>query len=378
MDSLIAAAAAEIAQRAERELDALVAISSPSGDIGGAEQAIDVCAALLPVHAVRERVACSTPASAPDLVATLPGTGSRRVLLLGHVDTVVAHESHAPMRRDGDRLYGPGSADMKGGVVLALGVARALAAHPEAFSELAVLLVTDEEWRTAEFAHVERFAGYHACLCFEAGQLAQDGAEAVIVRRKAAGTLRVTATGRASHSGSAPDQGRNALLGLAQTATALSAHHQPHGPEHLSVVPTVIRSGDAFNVVPASGELLFDMRADRLDAFDAVLAAVEPEINGVTLEAGLGRKWPGMDAIATTRGLLERAGTRIGRPIVGAARGGASDASHFAATIPITIDGLGPRGGGAHTPQEFVLDRSLYERAQVALAVAAEALDMNS
>jgi glutamate carboxypeptidase len=63
---------------------------------------------------------------------------------------------------------------------------------------------------------------------------------------------------------------------------------------------------------------------------------------------------------------------------VGGSRGGASDASHFAANIPITIDGLGPRGGGAHTPQEFVLGRSLRERAEVALAVAAEVLGMNS
>jgi glutamate carboxypeptidase len=378
MDALIAAAAAEIAQRAERELDALVAISSPSGDVEGAEQAIELCSALLPEHAQAERVACSTAGSAPDLVATLAGDGAPRVLLLGHLDTVVAHESHAPLRRDGERLYGPGSADMKGGVVIALGVAGALAARPAAFAELAVLLVTDEEWRTAEFVHVDRFAHYDACLCFEAGQLTPEGDEAVVVRRKAAGTLRVTATGRAAHSGSAPDQGRNALLGLAHTATALAGHHDPSGPEHLSVVPTVIRSGDAFNVVPAAGELLFDMRADRLEAFDAVREAVPPEHEGVSLDGRMERKWPGMDAIDSTRGLLERAGARLGRPIVGGSRGGASDASHFAANIPITIDGLGPRGGGAHTPQEFVLGRSLRERAEVALAVAAEVLGMNS
>src|SRR5207302_338894 len=107
-------------------------------------------------------------------------------------------------------------------------------------------------------SHIQRFAGYDACLCFEAGQLTSDGDEAVVVRRKAAGTLRVTATGRAAHSGSAPDQGRNALLGLAHAATALAGHHDPAGPERLSVVPTVIRSGDAFNVVPAAGELLLD------------------------------------------------------------------------------------------------------------------------
>ena len=228
MDSLIAAAG-EIAERAERELDALVAISSPSGDLEGAEQAIALCTTLLPEHARAERVTCSTPGSAADLVATVSGSGSRRILLLGHLDTVIAHESHAPLRRDGERLYGPGSADMKGGVVLSLGVARALAERPETFAELTVLLVTDEEWRTAEFVHARRFAGYDACLCFEAGQLTPDGDEAVVVRRKAAGTLRVTAIGRAAHSGSAPDQGRNALLGLAHTATALAGHHNPSG-----------------------------------------------------------------------------------------------------------------------------------------------------
>jgi glutamate carboxypeptidase len=144
------------------------------------------------------------------------------------------------------------------------------------------------------------------------------------------------------------------------------------------VVPTVMRSGDAFNVVPAAGELLFDMRADQLDAFDDVLAAVPADVDGVALEAEMDRRWPGMDAIETTRPLLARASARLGRPIVGAARGGASDASHFAATVPITIDGLGPRGGGAHTPQEFVLEPAIEKRAQVALAVAAEVLGMNS
>jgi glutamate carboxypeptidase len=59
---------------------------------------------------------------------------------------------------------------------------------------------------------------------------------------------------------------------------------------------------------------------------------------------------------------------------VGVPRGGASDASHFAGSIELTVDGLGPRGGGAHTPTEFVLTESLRRRAEVALAVAGEAL----
>jgi glutamate carboxypeptidase len=374
MDPFVADGAAEIAARAQRELEALVAVSSPSGDVDGAEEAIALCSAFLPPDAALERVPCSTPGSAPDLIARLKGHGSGRLVLLGHVDTVIGHESHAPLRHEGQKLYGPGTVDMKGGVVLSLGVARALAARPEAFDELAVLLVTDEEWRIEEFRHVERFASYHACLCFEGGQLTADGDEGVVVQRKAAGTMRVAATGRAAHSGSAPDQGRNALLALAATAIEVSKRHDPGGAERLSVVPTVVRSGDAFNVVPADGELLFDMRADRSESFDAVCAAVPGELDGVSLETKLQRVWPGMDSRDATRELLERAGARLGRPIVGVSRGGASDASHFAPSIPLTVDGLGPRGGAAHNPDEFVLAPSLRERAEVALALAVEVL----
>jgi glutamate carboxypeptidase len=135
-----------------------------------------------------------------------------------------------------------------------------------------------------------------------------------------------------------------------------------------------MRSGDAFNVVPAAGELIFDLRAQGLTAFDAVLAAVAPELDGVTLDASMERKWPGMDSTEVTRDLLARASRRLGRPIAGVPRGGASDASHFAATIALTVDGLGPRGGGAHTPGEFVMEPTLRERAEVALAIAHEVL----
>ena len=293
-DPQLAAEAAEIAARAESELEQLVAISSPSGDVPGAERALALCAALLPEGARTERPACSTPGCAPDLVGRLQGTGTRRLMLLGHVDTVIAHADHQPLRRDGERLYGSGTADMKGGDILALGVARTLARNPESFAELAVLLVTDEEWRVAPFVHAPRFAGYDACLCFEAGERTPDGAEGVVVRRKAAGTLRVLATGEASHSGSAPDRGRNALQALAQVTGTVAGLHDPRGPEQLSAVPTVMRSGDAFNVVPAAGELIFDLRARRLGAFDEVFAQIPPSSTAWRSNRGWsanGRAW---------------------------------------------------------------------------------------
>jgi glutamate carboxypeptidase len=376
MDPWVAAGAREMARRAERELEALVAVSSPSGDERGAEEAVAVAAALLPADAEVERLPCSSPGHAPDLAARLTGAGERRVLLLGHLDTVVGHDAHRPLARDGERLVGSGSVDMKGGVVLALGTLRALAETPGAYAEAVLLLVNDEEWRTRDFEHVPRFAGFDACLCFEAGQTGSAGEDEVVVRRKAAGTLRVSAQGRSAHSGTAPERGRNALLALAAAAGRIAGRNAPEGPDRLTAVPTVMRAGDAFNVVPASGELICDLRADRLDALESVLDAVPPEVGGARLSAELVRRWPGMDARAATAPLLADAAGRLGRPLGGGERGGASDASHFAGSIALTVDGLGPRGGGAHAPEEHVLAASLAHRAEVALAVTAAALAM--
>jgi glutamate carboxypeptidase len=374
MDPWVQTAAAEIARRAPRELEALVGVSSPSGDVHGAEECAAVCAALLPDDAEIERIPCSSPGHAPDLVARLRGTGSRRVLLLGHVDTVVAHADHRPLSREGDKLVGSGSVDMKGGVVLSIGAMRALAQRPEAYAEVALLLVCDEEWRTGGLAHVDRFAGWDACLCFEGGDQTPDGKDGVVVRRKAAGTILVTARGRAAHSGSAPDRGRNALLALAAAAQAVAGCHDPSGPYRLTSVPTVIRSGEAFNVVPGTGDLFCDCRADELDAIEAVLDAVPGDVGGVAMSAELIRRWPGMHSEDAVAPVLAQASEALGRPVRGVSRGGASDASHFAAAIPVTIDGLGPRGGRAHNPGEYVYVDSLGPRAEVALAVLSAVL----
>jgi glutamate carboxypeptidase len=362
-----------MAAAAEADLEALVAISSPSGDVEGAEAALRLCASRLPADTVIERVPCASPGHAPDLLARVPGSGAGRIVLLGHVDTVISHANHVPLHREGDRWRGPGTVDMKGGVALALALARELAQRRDAFAELGVLLVVDEEWRLQPFTHVQLFAGYHACLCFEAGERTSTGAEGVVVQRKAAGTLRVRAHGRAAHAGSNPDAGVNALLALAEAATVAAALHDPDGPEALSVVPSMIRAGSAINVVPAEGELTIDVRAASDAAFAQVIDAISASTASTasaTVVPELLRSWPHMNTRAATAPLLEAASARLGHPIVGVARGGASDASHFAATLPLTIDGLGPRGGHAHSPEEFVLGSSLQERGEVALAIA--------
>ena len=371
----VAGCGEQIAAHFERELDAIVAVSTPSGDVAAAEEICALTAALLPDQATVERPPCSTPGYAPDLLATLRGTGDRRLLLLGHLDTVVAHGEHRPLEREADRLVGSGAVDMKGGIAHALGVMRALAEVPERFAELALLAVVDEEWRTGGFGHTDRFAGFDACLCFEAGQLGPGAEEAVVAKRKAAATLRVAAQGVAAHSGSAPEKGRNALLALGEAARLIAAGSDPAGPDQLTATPTVIRAGDAFNVVPASGELVCDLRGERLEALEAVRELVPPSVDGVELDAALVRRWPGMDSReAATERLVEPALGLLGGPLIVGARGGASDASHVAAAIELTVDGLGPRGGHAHHPDEFVAVDSVRPRAEIALAVAIAAL----
>jgi glutamate carboxypeptidase len=154
----------------------------------------------------------------------------------------------------------------------------------------------------------------------------------------------------------------------------VAACHDPAGPDRLTSVPTILNSGEAFNVVPGGGELFCDCRAEELDAIERVLGAIPPAVGGAELHSELIRRWPGMHSEAAVAPVLARAAEALGRPLHPASRGGASDASHFASAIPTTIDGLGPRGGRAHNPEEFVHEDSLTPRAEVALAVVAAVL----
>jgi glutamate carboxypeptidase len=371
-DGVLLASAARVARNAGEITEQLVAVSSPSGHHEGFERCVALLRPWLPAAATVERIPCSTTGSPADLLIRLRGTGAARVVLLGHLDTVVPHDQHRPLERDGDRWAGSGSFDMKGGDAIAVGLLRAVADDPAALAavdEVALLLVADEEWRTEPFVHGERFAGWDACLCFEGGERTEAGEEAVVVQRKAAAAIRLRATGLAAHAGAKPDDGRNALLALSTLALRLAGHHDPTGPGRVSAVPTIVRSGAALNVVPDEGELICDVRADETSALEAVLADMPADVDGVAIDADFGRLWPGMDHREQAAPVLVRAGGLLGRPIHAARRGGASDASHLAPWVHVAIDGLGPLGGGAHARHEHIDGGTLEDRAAVALAV---------
>ena len=131
-----------------------------------------------------------------------------------------------------------------------------------------------------------------------------------------------------------------------------------------------MRSGEAFNVVPGAGELLCDLRADDVDTFDAVLAGLPAASTACAWRPSLLRRWPGMDSREATAPLLAAAAERLGRPIRGADRGGASDASYLAPVIDVTSTGS-VRAAAARTRRRRVhRGGSLRTRAEVALALA--------
>ena len=310
-----------------------------------------------PDEAEIERPPCSTPASRPTCWRPSRGTGSGRVLLLGHLDTVVAHAEHRPLERHDGKLVGSGTVDMKGGVALALGVMRALAAVPESFAELSLL-----DGRRRGVAH-RRLRPRPALRRLRRLPLLRGGpARARAGRRRWWRSARPrrrcgsVARGVAAHSGSSPEKGRNALLALGEVARRVAALNDPAGPERLTAMPTVLHSRRRLQRRPAEGELVCDLRAERLEAFEPVLDAVPGERRRGRDRGGAGpAAGPGWTAASwSPSGSPRPAAELLGAPVRVGGRGGASDASHMAEHVALTVDGLGPRGGHAHHPDEFV------------------------
>ena len=125
-----------------------------------------------------------------------------------------------------------------------------------------------------------------------------------------------------------------------------------------------MHSGGAFNVVPPGVSSSATSAPTRSRPPHPAIAAIPAEIDGVRIEAEWVRQWPGMDTRELVPERLRRAGRRdcSERPVVAAQRGGASDASHMAGHVALTVDGLGPHGGHAHHPDEYV-DLAIAARA---------------
>ncbi len=294
---------------------------------------------------------------------------SGQILILGHLDTVHPAGTLAkfPYRLSGGRAWGPGTFDMKAGLVLALFAADALqAAGLRPHRRLVFLWTSDEEIGSAASRRlIEQEARRSECVLVLEPPLGRDGR--LKTERHGVGDAELIVTGRAAHAGVDPQRGVNAVHELALQIARLLAWDNPR--RGIRVQATVVSGGTASNVIPASARAEIDIRYARVGDAPKILRmlrGLRPILPGARIQVRGAISRPPMVRTAASSKLFQQAQSlmrEIGLPLGEASTGGGSDGSFAAALGVPTLDGLGAVGDGAHTLREHVVIRTLAQRA---------------
>ncbi len=294
-----------------------------------------------------------------------------RILLFGHLDTVFAiDDPFQDVTVDGTVLRGPGVADCKGGLVLALEVLRRLDDNEwgrEVGWELVV--VPDEEVGSIGSKALLAEAGgrAHLGLGFEPA-LPSGG---VAAARKGSLTVHAVASGVAAHVGRAHDQGRSAILALARLIDELEANNQRDG---VTVNCGRITGGGALNAVPDRAVGSFNLRVES-DADQRWIearfaeAAADPDRDVELIWTSRRPPKPRTPALETMLADVVEAATEAGIVIEPEDTGGCCDGNDLAAAGLVNVDSLGIAGGGIHSANEFADAASIPPRATVVTEV---------
>jgi glutamate carboxypeptidase len=294
--------------------------------------------------------------------------GAPYQLLVGHMDTVwpLGTLVEMPVRRDGDLLWGPGTADMKGGLAVLLFALRALAEHglrPEITP--VALLSSDEEIGSVEsLPWLRRLARGASRAYVLESPLGSAGK--LKTSRKGTGWFRIGVQGRAAHAGIDFEQGHSAILELSHQIQRLFALNDPE--RGITVNVGTIDGGLRPNVVAPEASAVVDVRVPTAAAgakVEAAIRGLEPVMPGVTITIEGRMSRPPLEPTPRNRRLWHAArdlGGTLGLALEEAAVGGASD-GNYTSQHTATLDGLGAVGAGAHARDEHVLVTSLPERA---------------
>lgn len=366
----------------------LVAIESGSRDLEGLARIADFIGARLQAAGMQVQ---QLPAKAPDfhpqlkgaklgsmVYGTRSGTGKKKVLLIAHMDTVYKKGMGAqqPFRIDGDKAYGLGIADDKGGVALILHTVKLL--HDMGFkdyAQLGVLINADEEIGSPGSGPTITQMGseYDAVLSFEGGGFDQD---MVRLATSSIAIVEMKITGKASHAGANPEGGRNALYEMAHQI--LKSRAFGDDAKGLKINWTVASSGETRNVIPATATAIADVRSLTNEDLDRMEAALRESIKDklipdTKIELDFYRSRPAFVANDVSRALARHAQSvfqEMGKPlqIRDRATGGGTDAA-FAGLRPKggVLESFGLRGFGAHSnDNEYVFIPSIAPKLYLA------------
>jgi glutamate carboxypeptidase len=298
-----------------------------------------------------------------------PTRPTGQIMVLGHTDTVYPLGTLAkmPFRVAQGRAWGPGTFDMKGGLMLALFAVDALRALKIQPAKRFVFLWTSDEEIGSESSRraIEQEARRSDAVLVLEPAFGREGR--LKTQRKGVGGAEIIVTGRSAHAGIDPEKGVNAVHELALQIARLMKMNDPR--RGITVQTTVISGGTITNVVPEHARARVDIRYGRAADVPRVnrrLHSLRPILKGASVEVRGGADRPPLERTAAVKKLFTVAQSlmqKTGLPLGEASTGGGSDGSFTAALGVPTLDGLGAVGDGAHSPREHVVISKLPERA---------------
>ncbi len=301
-------------------------------------------------------------------------------LVLGHTDTIwpVGTLDEMPMRMDRGRLYGPGTFDMKAGLVQGVFAVEALR-HCIGEPEVTPVFVynSDEEIGSPDSReHIVRLAMRADRALVLEPSLGENGR--LKTTRKGGGDFTVHVTGVAAHAGLEPEKGVSAILELARVIRKLHALNDPVRGVNVNV--GTVEGGIRPNVIAPEASAEVDVRVPTLaDArrVERAIRAIDATASGASVEIRGEMDRPPMEQTPGNRRLWElarEAGAQLGLEMEESSSGGGSDGNTTSLYTP-TLDGLGAVGAGAHASHEHVVVERMPERAAlVALLLAAPSM----
>ena len=316
-----------------------------------------------------------TPAKVGKIVrATFEGKGKKRILLLAHMDTVYLHGMLArqPFRVERDRAWGLGIVDDKQGIALVL---HALAVLKQMdfrdYGLVTVLINADEEMSSPGSRKLITREGERHDVVFSCESTRVDSDKLALATSGIASVV-LKVKGRASHAGSAPEMGRNALYELAHQIMQMRDLSDPS--TGLKMNWTLAQAGTNRNVIPAEATATADVRVLRVADYDRIEREVRERIRNklipdTQVEMTFERRRPPLEANAAARALgahAQKVYAEIGRTLTvdPVAEGGGTDAA-FAAleSHAATLERFGLQGAGAHSNDaEYILLDSIEPR----------------